>query len=179
MAGGAIPRAEVRESNGEISASVEETNRVRAALGLAPLKTDDGRKEKEKQRQEAETKEREDAYQKAKARVEAARDKRLNSQEVFGTRTVLENLGDADPEDTVAWVERIKNAEKERRERLKSKLKARKAATPKAENAEKAGEFGDVLSGYECSLYMPEKLGASIDHLQQHIKSATSCQTLT
>ena len=29
---------QVKESGGEVSASVEETNRIRAALGLAPLK---------------------------------------------------------------------------------------------------------------------------------------------
>ena len=33
-----MPRMVVKESNGEVSASVEETNRIRAMLGLAPLK---------------------------------------------------------------------------------------------------------------------------------------------
>lgn len=33
----AFPRAQVSESNGEVSCSVEETNRVRALLGLRPL----------------------------------------------------------------------------------------------------------------------------------------------
>jgi len=37
-----IPQAVVSESNGEISCSVEESNRIRAMLGLKPLKTDDG-----------------------------------------------------------------------------------------------------------------------------------------
>ena len=32
-----MPRMNVRESNGEVSASIEETNRVRALLGLKPL----------------------------------------------------------------------------------------------------------------------------------------------
>lgn len=35
---GSIPKAAVNEENGEISCSVEETNRIRALLGLKPLK---------------------------------------------------------------------------------------------------------------------------------------------
>lgn len=36
-----IPRAVTTESNGEISCSIEETNRIRAELGLPPLELDD------------------------------------------------------------------------------------------------------------------------------------------
>ena len=35
-----IPKMEVSDSGGEVSASVEETNRIRAALGLKPLKVE-------------------------------------------------------------------------------------------------------------------------------------------
>ena len=38
VASAPTPRMLVKEKNGEVSASVEETNRVRALLGMAPLK---------------------------------------------------------------------------------------------------------------------------------------------
>ena len=38
-------KASVTESNGEISCSIEETNRIRALLGLKPLKVDSKSKE--------------------------------------------------------------------------------------------------------------------------------------
>ena len=38
-----IPKAVVTESNGEISCSIEESNRIRALLGLKPLKVDTGK----------------------------------------------------------------------------------------------------------------------------------------
>ncbi len=38
-----IPKAIVSEQNGEISCSIEETNRVRALLGLKPLKDRDSK----------------------------------------------------------------------------------------------------------------------------------------
>lgn len=37
-AGGAFPTANTSEENGEISCSIEETNRIRAQLGLKPLR---------------------------------------------------------------------------------------------------------------------------------------------
>ena len=41
--GGGIIKATVTESNGEISCSVEETNRIRALLGLKPLVIDNNK----------------------------------------------------------------------------------------------------------------------------------------
>jgi hypothetical protein len=38
--GGAVIKAVVTETNGEISCSIEETNRIRALLGLKPLVVD-------------------------------------------------------------------------------------------------------------------------------------------
>lgn len=38
-----IPRAVTTEEGGEISCSVEETNRIRAQLGLPPLEIDDNK----------------------------------------------------------------------------------------------------------------------------------------
>ena len=42
-----IPHANVTEEGGEISCSVEETNRIRAQLGLPPLEIDDTKEEKQ------------------------------------------------------------------------------------------------------------------------------------
>jgi U4/U6.U5 tri-snRNP-associated protein 1 len=42
-----IVKASVTENNGEISCSIEETNRIRALLGLKPLKVDSRSKEQE------------------------------------------------------------------------------------------------------------------------------------
>ena len=43
-----FPKAVTTESNGEISCSIEETNRIRAELGLPPLELDDDQKEPQK-----------------------------------------------------------------------------------------------------------------------------------
>ena len=42
MADDGVVKMEVSDSNGEVSASVEETNRVREKLGLPPLKEESG-----------------------------------------------------------------------------------------------------------------------------------------
>eukprot|EP00602_Paraphysomonas_sp_CaronLab_P008497 CAMPEP_0185027142 /NCGR_PEP_ID=MMETSP1103-20130426/11931_1 /TAXON_ID=36769 /ORGANISM="Paraphysomonas bandaiensis, Strain Caron Lab Isolate" /LENGTH=816 /DNA_ID=CAMNT_0027561011 /DNA_START=222 /DNA_END=2672 /DNA_ORIENTATION=+ len=112
-------KAAVTESNGEISCSVEETNRIRALLGLKPLTTDkpsklqqavDNFKEQQKKLEQAELKE----------RIEKAKNKRLLKEKLDG-----KTLGEADEEglsSAAAWVMRS------RRKELTEKEKAKQAA---------------------------------------------------
>eukprot|EP00636_Phaeomonas_parva_P017869 CAMPEP_0118875262 /NCGR_PEP_ID=MMETSP1163-20130328/16390_1 /TAXON_ID=124430 /ORGANISM="Phaeomonas parva, Strain CCMP2877" /LENGTH=319 /DNA_ID=CAMNT_0006810737 /DNA_START=177 /DNA_END=1133 /DNA_ORIENTATION=- len=115
-------RAQVTEKGGEISASVEETNRVRALLGLKPLRTG---KEKSKDEIAVENfkrvKEEEAAKkraQEARERVEAARRRRERNAKIEGP-----TLGDGDDGvSSVAWVQRSRAKAKEQEARKKEAL---------------------------------------------------------
>jgi len=79
----------VSESNGEISCSIEESNRIRAILGLKPLKMDDGKTSAEAQavqnfKAKAEEDKRKLNMQEASARIEKARNKRLLHSKLAG-----------------------------------------------------------------------------------------------
>ena len=83
---GAI-KAEVTESNGEISCTVEETNRLRALLGLRPLDVDKSSKDKQavdnfRSKREEEAKARE--AREISERLEKARDRRMLEAKVSG-----------------------------------------------------------------------------------------------
>ena len=80
-------KAEVMESNGEISCTVEETNRLRALLGLRPLDVDKSSKDKQavdnfRTKREEEAKARE--AREISERLEKARDRRMLEAKVSG-----------------------------------------------------------------------------------------------
>ena len=93
-----VPRAQVSEKDGEISCSVEETNRIRAALGLKPLRIDSKDDAQEQIRQNIARAEREARQAEAIARIEKAKKKRLLHAKMSGV-----TLGDQDNEDDLVW----------------------------------------------------------------------------
>jgi len=105
-----IPSAKTTESNGEISCSIEETNRVRLQLGLKPLKVSTTMSKKEKEeRAFAEKLEKEKLAQQSqefKDRISKVRSKR-QSHSYLSSKTKLSELGDGDEELSSAksWIE--------------------------------------------------------------------------
>lgn len=127
-------KATVTENNGEISCSVEETNRLRALLGLKPLKisgADDGKSRDqisvENFRRSKEDEERARDAAELKEKIERSRSKRL-MQSKLGEAT----LGDADGDDmelvsAAEWVQRSRK-KAEVTEKEKQRLAAEQAA---------------------------------------------------
>jgi U4/U6.U5 tri-snRNP-associated protein 1 len=121
-----IIKAVVSESNGEISCSVEETNRIRALLGLKPLRIDKPNAEAQavknfNDQKEADTKAKEAAV--ISERLEKAKEKRLLREKLDGP-----TLGD-DEEGALGsaadWVKRSRVKaldEKEKAKQLAAKM---------------------------------------------------------
>eukprot|EP01041_Mallomonas_annulata_P000463 gene463-862_t len=118
-------KANVTEENGEISCSIEETNRIRLALGLKPLQTT---KHKEQEavdnfQQNAASKQKQREENELKDRLEKAKNKRLLHAKLDGAA-----LSEVNKEEDKAfvsaadWVRRSRNKELSAKE--KSKLEA-------------------------------------------------------
>ncbi|CAM9264313.1 unnamed protein product, partial [Ectocarpus fasciculatus] len=126
-------KATVTETNGEIACSVEETNRLRAALGLKPLKIDatDGQN-KELQSVENFKRSREEGERAREAAELKERIEKSKSKRKLKTELEAATLADADGEDmdlvsAAEWVQRSrKKAELSEKER--QKLAAQEAA---------------------------------------------------
>lgn len=126
-----VPKAMTTEENGEISCSIEETNRVRALLGLKPLKTD------KPSSQQAEDNYRERVEKDAKVReaeairdrVEKARNKRLMNASLEG-RSIAEQAEEENGASLSAaeWVRRsrVKAVENEREREKRKALEAQR-----------------------------------------------------
>eukprot|EP00741_Cyanophora_paradoxa_P001234 tig00000471_g1191.t1 len=113
-------RAEVSNAAGEVSCSIEETNRIRALLGLKPLKLDNEEEEKKKREQrikaaEEAKKEREQLIM--SARIQEAKEKRM-ANAVFAGKTLAEELA-GEEESAASWIEKSRKLEQERREKEK------------------------------------------------------------
>ena len=106
---------QVSDTGGEISASVEETNRVRAALGLKPLKdtADNGGGADQQRNREEEARvrgqeraaemSRADAEDAMREKLDAARRQRLLHQKLTGT-SLGEQLAGEEMDSAAAWV---------------------------------------------------------------------------
>lgn len=146
----------------EISLSIEETNKLRASLGLAPLKetsnNDNAAREEHKKRKRAE----EDAASAAalEERVKAARERRRQQDLLSKTETLGEP--EADVDDVMAWV----NKSRKIAEKIKTTGKSQRSAMAKKPSAAAGGgsdedsEDGDG-SGHGAELAgMKVKFGA-------------------
>ena len=122
-------KAIVTETDGEISCSIEETNRIRALLGLKPLNNE---KPKEKQavdnfkaQKEEEEKRRE--AEKLKEQITKAKNKRLLNEKLKGSTLadINENENDSELVSASDWVKRSRKKEltdKEKAELLEKRL---------------------------------------------------------
>jgi len=134
-------------AGGEVSMSLEETNRVREKLGLKPLRT--GESDRAKARREAEETERAALEADAKeaetaalaAKIAAAKEKRTMEQRNRATKQLGE-AADADDDDMMAWVSKSRKIEEKRRreERKKAEELARKLAEQDDEAEESEGD---------------------------------------
>ena len=134
-------------AGGEVSMSLEETNRVREKLGLKPLRT--GESDRAKARREAEETERAAREADAKdaetaalaAKIAAAKEKRTMEQRNRATKQLGE-AADADDDDMMAWVSKSRKIEEKRRreERKKAEELARKLAEQDDEAEESEGD---------------------------------------
>jgi hypothetical protein len=128
-----VPTMHVTESNGEISASVEETNRVRASLGLAPLKEDAGHESAARGNVEERTKAmvKEGEEDALRDKLDSARRQRLLHQKLAG-KSLGEQLAGEEMDSAAAWVQKSRGQEEDRKERRKETRAGRKVGGPKA-----------------------------------------------
>ena len=115
--GGGVPKAVTSDKGGEISCSVDETNRIRAELGLKPLNVGGKSKEQEevdnfKQTRDAEEAERRQAE--VLIKIEKARKKRLLHAKIAGKSIAESAKEEEDIDDTAAWIERSRKKAKEK-----------------------------------------------------------------
>jgi len=111
-----IPRAEVStNSAGEISCSIVETNRIRAALGLAPLEEDTGPSAEEIAKRELEKEEskKQASMKKFAEKLAKTKNKRLLHAKLPG-RSLGDQLKDED-QGVYAWVEKSRKLEEEKK----------------------------------------------------------------
>eukprot|EP01102_Stenamoeba_stenopodia_P019392 TRINITY_DN7308_c0_g1_i1.p1 TRINITY_DN7308_c0_g1~~TRINITY_DN7308_c0_g1_i1.p1 ORF type:complete len:811 (+),score=331.14 TRINITY_DN7308_c0_g1_i1:204-2636(+) len=108
---------------GEISATIEQTNRIRAKLGLKPLKVEDKEETERKQREEGERarseQEKMEREEKVLERIEAMKEKRLATS-IIASKSIADEVDDEE-EDAMNWVERSRLLQKEREKQLAAK----------------------------------------------------------
>ena len=148
--------AKTTEAGGEVSMSLEETNRVREKLGLKPLRT--GESDRAKRQREAEEQAhtaRRDAEKSKEtaeiaARIAAAKEKR----QMEARNRATAQLGEADDadDDLSAWVNKSRDIE------LKKKLEEKRKAEELARKlAEQDDDFEDSESDDDASLTRGKK----------------------
>lgn len=99
-------KMQVTTSGNTTSASVDETNRVRMAMGLPPLSTGPSKEDLARQREEARQLEikNEQLLEAARQRVEALRRERQHKKAVAGLSIAEMLAGDASSSDALSWV---------------------------------------------------------------------------
>ncbi|PNH09997.1 1,4-Dihydroxy-2-naphthoyl-CoA synthase, peroxisomal [Tetrabaena socialis] len=120
--------AAMEDTGGEVSLSIEETNKLRISLGLKPLSLDQGNSKEAKERENHEAKKREQAEVQAdelRKKIIDAKEKRVTEAKLRSVKTL--GADDEDGGDMAAWVEKNRKLEQERTEEA-----ARKAAAPPA-----------------------------------------------
>uniref|UniRef100_A0A7S4C0S0 SART-1 family protein n=1 Tax=Chrysotila carterae TaxID=13221 RepID=A0A7S4C0S0_CHRCT len=113
---------QVSDKGGEISASVEETNRIRASLGLQPLaeKKEDPAVAAHAARVAAQKEE--DAQEAMRDRLERAKEARLRTQKLGG-KSLGELLADEEMDSAAAWVLKSRTQEETRKVKRKQMRK--------------------------------------------------------
>eukprot|EP00750_Incisomonas_marina_P012032 INCI16506.1.p1 GENE.INCI16506.1~~INCI16506.1.p1 ORF type:complete len:758 (+),score=210.63 INCI16506.1:346-2619(+) len=135
---GNIPKAMVTESNGEISCSVEETNRIRALLGMKPLNVQKPLTKAEKsaelsqQREEAAERSRRKAIADLERRVARAKRKRMLNAKLEGQGIGDELRKSVGELSAAEWIERNRRKTVEE-ERLLAEKTALKLAEQEAQ----------------------------------------------
>lgn len=129
---------------GEVSMSIEETNKLRASLGLAPLKMD---ADKPKGPSEAEKKRKREEEDAAKAeeleeRVRQARERRRQQELLSSTKTLGE--ADNDVDDVMAWVTKSR---KQPTKQAQAKSKPNAGAKPGGDDSEGEAHGAAALAG--------------------------------
>ena len=131
-------KATVTEENGEISCSVEETNRIRALLGLKPLNLERSNKEAEavdnfREKQENARKEKESAELREK--LEKAKEKRLLNAKFSGNGLgEVKDAAEGELLSAADWVKRSRKKEVD--EKDKARMAAEQAARRREEEEE-------------------------------------------
>jgi U4/U6.U5 tri-snRNP-associated protein 1 len=135
-------RAMVSESNGEISCSIEETNRIRASLGLRPLDVgDSGVKPKEGTKDApidaSEIRAEEERLQKTaeiQSKIQEMKQQRQVAAKVMARKGLGDSSDDDDTIDNAAnWVNRSREKQKEMAEKLARKLQEQDEAAQEEE----------------------------------------------
>ncbi|KAL6041719.1 U4/U6.U5 tri-snRNP-associated protein 1, variant 2 [Balamuthia mandrillaris] len=150
-----MPKAQVTvSSNGEISCSIEETNRIRIALGLKPLEVEDeAAKEAQRQKQEQEREAAEQARrtQEIELKIAKAKLKRKTESKIIG-KSLGEELEEED-DGVLAWIGRSRamEAEQERKRQL-------------AERQAKMFDAQDQVFEEQVSVPGEELAGLSVKH---------------
>mmetsp|Transcript_4725 Transcript_4725/g.12198 ORF Transcript_4725/g.12198 Transcript_4725/m.12198 type:complete len:817 (+) Transcript_4725:159-2609(+) len=162
--------AQTSDNGGELSMSVAETNRVRAALGLKPLSDNSSSKDKEKSEEQAhqDRVEKADKARKAEelaAKVAEARDKRRLNASYKATKTLGE--ADAEGDDLAAWVKKNRVLEEKRRK------KEREAAARMARQLEEQDE--DAEDSDEEGPYNAKALaGMKVKHTAEELDAGST-----
>lgn len=126
-----------RQGGGEISLSVEDTNKLRKKLGLRPLRLTSSQDEREKEREakaKAEKQIQDKALQ-AKARIETMRKTRMENS-ILASRAISTSVldagdddeGDVSDDDPAAWVAKMRNRRVVPAEQKKRKRPSKKSA---------------------------------------------------
>ena len=136
-------RAVVSESNGEISCSVEETNRLRASLGLRPLDVGDSSAAKPKEgSKEApidanQIRSEEEKMQKTaeiQNKIQEMKQQRLVASKVMAKKGLGDSSSDDETIDNAAsWVNRSREKQKELAEKLARQLQEQDDAAQEEE----------------------------------------------
>ncbi|KAJ8900951.1 hypothetical protein NDN08_000248 [Rhodosorus marinus] len=116
------------DGGGDVSLSVEESNRLRAKLGLPPLREEKGKDSRT--RDEGRSEEKKLAANKLKERIDGVKERRKLTESVFGTSTLGVEEDDEKEADAQSWVERTRIAEERRKEKIKQ-AREKKVATSK------------------------------------------------
>ena len=139
---------EVKETAGEVSASIEETNRVRAALGMAPLKEGVSKSSKEDEakangRERAEAALSEAAEDALRDKIDKQRRQRLLHQKLSG-KSLGEQLAGDEMDSAAAWVAKSRNQEVDRKERRKEARVRRPAPSALASQSARYDEEDEL-----------------------------------
>jgi U4/U6.U5 tri-snRNP-associated protein 1 len=135
-------RAAVSESNGEISCSVEETNRIRASLGLRPLDVGESSAPPKEGSKDApldasKIREEEERMQKT-AEIQSKIHEMKQQRQVASKVMARKGLGDSSSEDdtvdnAASWVNRSRQKQKEMAEKLARQLQEQDDAAQEEE----------------------------------------------
>ena len=138
------------DANGEISATVDETNRVRAELGLKPLVAEASgstRSATPRRRAAAPSwrrRRRGDEQEAMRAKLDAARRQRLLTQKMAG-RSLGEQLAGEEMDSAAAWVSKSRDQQEARAERRREgKAERKPRARPKTAAEAQSSKFDEM-----------------------------------